>query len=298
MKFSIQTIFLFLILYTNSTLSYFEASPAPAKDAVMNEISFKKWKDFQKNWHLVTVRFRQDSTEMRFTYANEIAWKTLQSLKPDYPDGAAFGKVAFMTEPDPAFPSSVVPSGTRRFQLMVRDKKKYKETDGWGYALFDSKGGLFPDDQKQTTAGCVACHRIVPERDYVFSRPAALGDKLWPNSLENSQFSKIIQFSKMQQKEIPEFLKTRITKKYSTADELVGPLKRNAFSGTLDEVMPLLIQKTLVTKQASFFIINKDNFSMVRLATEPKSPCGPPKLNLHLTLLLNGKAARDVEVCQ
>jgi hypothetical protein len=140
----------------------------------MNGIKMSQFPGFAEKWHLVTVRYRKDSNEMRFTYANDLAWKSLQSLKPNYPDGAVFAKIGMMSEADPSFPSSVVPSGAKRFQFMVRDKAKYSDTDGWGYALFDDRGRLFNDDVKIRTQACVACHRIVPERDFVFSRKAQL----------------------------------------------------------------------------------------------------------------------------
>ena len=49
----------------------------------MNEIKFQSYKGFEKKWKLVTVRFREDTKEMRFTYANDIAWKTLKQKRID-----------------------------------------------------------------------------------------------------------------------------------------------------------------------------------------------------------------------
>src|SRR5690606_7721422 len=72
------------------------------------------------------------------------------------------------------FESSAVPSLSRRTQFMVRDTKKHKETDGWGYALFHTTGLIFDQDPKVQTAACVACHRLVPHRGYVFSQPMEL----------------------------------------------------------------------------------------------------------------------------
>jgi len=139
-------------------------------DDTMNGYSLQQFGDFQKNWHLVTVRFRQDTNEMRFTYANDLAWDTLKAGKVDFPNGAVFGKVGVMTKPDPAFVSSVVPGGARRIQFMVRDVKKHSRDDGWGYALFDVQGKVFPDHGRQAVQACVACHHIVPDRGFVFSQ--------------------------------------------------------------------------------------------------------------------------------
>ena len=143
----------------------------------MNGYALEDYADFWKNpnkWHFVTVRYRKDSGEMRLTYANDIAWKALLAGGKDYPDGAVFGKVGLLTHEDPAFTSSAVPSGARRYQLMIKDKKKWPDTDGWGYALFDWQGLAVREDQDIAAQACHACHALVPERDYVFSEPFRL----------------------------------------------------------------------------------------------------------------------------
>lgn len=90
----------------------------------MNGYSFKEYKDFPQKWKLVTVRFRKDIDEMRFVYANELAFKALQSGTGKYPDGAIFGKLGVRSKDDPEFASSMVPSGVHRYQLMVKNSKK------------------------------------------------------------------------------------------------------------------------------------------------------------------------------
>lgn len=130
----------------------------------MNGHELKEFAGFERNWKLVTVRFRKDTGEMRFTYANDLAWKALMSGATDYPKGSVFAKIGLATLEDPSFASSAVPSGARRYQFMVRDKTKYSETDGWGYALFDANGKTFPGEPKEASLACAACHHIVPER--------------------------------------------------------------------------------------------------------------------------------------
>ena len=93
----------------------------------MNGYKLSDYEGFEKKWRLVTVRYRKDTGEMRFTYANPKAWNALLKRSKDYPDGAVFAKIGIITMEDPAFPSSAVPAGTRRYQLMVRNKKKHAE---------------------------------------------------------------------------------------------------------------------------------------------------------------------------
>ena len=277
--------------------SYFTSSRE--KHHQMNDIKYDTFKDFEKNWRLVTVRYREDSKEMRFTYANEVAWKSMFSMKPDYPDGAMFAKTAIMTEQDPAFTSSRMPSSSVRYQFMLKDKKKYKETDGWGYALFDSEGHLFEGGVKQATLACAACHRIVPERDYVFSR--AFKKDFFKNlgsfpELKNG--SSVIKFSSREEKEFEgarEFLVGRSAK----IESLEGDLQKNAFSGTLDEVIPLLLERSKSFARNAILYVDKSSFTLI-LRKEKSDTCdsSTDQNSYRAVVYFNSKKVRDAEFCR
>ena len=99
-----------ILLILLSVFSVNAAENHGGKDE-MNGISFNEYKDFPKKWQLVTIRFRKDTGEMRLTYANESAMKTLQSGSINYPDGAVFAKTGVHTGMDDQFincPTSVV----------------------------------------------------------------------------------------------------------------------------------------------------------------------------------------------
>lgn len=123
---------------------------------------------FWNRWQLVTVRFRKDNGEQRFIYANPAAWNAMRKGRSSYPDNAMFAKVAFAVTEDAAFPNSVEPRGVTRVQLMRKDAKAYKDTDGWGYALI-AGGAPTQTSDREAAGACHACHRLVPERDFVFS---------------------------------------------------------------------------------------------------------------------------------
>lgn len=136
---------------------------------VFHGIEGKKSDRFWEKWRLVTVRFRKDNGELRFIYANPIAWKALASKKFPYPDGAMFGKVAFASKSDPVFPVSETPEKVTRIQLMRKDSKKYRgDTGNWGYAIYPptARGG---NEEKHVVVACHACHQAIPSKDYVFS---------------------------------------------------------------------------------------------------------------------------------
>lgn len=291
-----RIIFLISLLIPFTARAYFEESVKTEKNLSMNEIKLSDYPDFAQKWHLVTVRFREDTREMRFTYANDLAWKALQSFKPVFPDGAVFGKIGMKTEVDPAFPSSKVPAMAKRFQFMVKNQKKYKDTDGWGYALFDSEGYIFNENPKVATQACAACHRIVPERGYVFSRPVELGVG-WIKEAQGApaQSSDAIQFKEVKTASLPKKLREIMGEKNQLARSLEGALKKNSFSGTLDEVLPLLTQQTKSSGQPSFFMIDENNFS---ITSPTDKTCSELKKSFASVVFYNGKKVLESENCE
>jgi hypothetical protein len=232
-------VMLILCIYGNAWAGQSDSS------TTMNGYSAHQYGDFEKKWRLVTVRYRKDTDEMRFTYANPIAWKTLVSGKINYPDGSVFAKVGVMTIPDSAFLSSVTPGGARRIQLMVRDQKKHISTDGWGYAIFDSQGKTLPGDQKTATQACFACHRIVPERGEVFSQimPSAFGDPLKTDSKRSSRNLQRIEFANRNASLLPAGVRAHLPKEKNLVRVTTTPLGN--FFGTLDEIQPTLAHESM-----------------------------------------------------
>jgi hypothetical protein len=150
--------------------------PELSKERTFDGIELHRYSEFWNDWHLVTTRFRRDNGEQRFVYANDIAWRAMRSKAHVYPDGAMFGKVAFGVGEDPSFPNSVEPRRFSRIQLMKKDTRAYPENDGWGYAIVVGDRPPPYDSAETTVKACHACHRLVPERDFVFSTPSFLGD--------------------------------------------------------------------------------------------------------------------------
>ncbi len=275
--------------------AYFDIQSKKDLTHEMNGIDFLKYKDFVKKWHLVTVRYRKDSNEMRFVYANDLAWNSMNKLKPHYPEGAVFAKIGLTSEVDPVFPSSVVPSGAKRYQFMVKDSAKYKESDGWGYALFTGNGKIFDEALKPNMMACVACHRIVPTRDFVFSRQASLDFNSINPDNKSELLERKLSFTVLNRNDIPKKMDELLPKDTKNIDSLDGPLKKFAFSGTLDEVIPLLIEQTKLNQRPSALIANSETFSLVR---PNDGTCHPPSASYLISVYLNGAPVRSTEVCQ
>lgn len=250
------------------------ARPSLAIEVSMNDIHLMDYGDYTEKWKLVTVRYRQDTHELRFTYANPLAWQSMQKGVKTYPDGSVFAKVGFKSGVDPAFNSSIVPSGARRFQFMVKDEKKYSETDGWGYALFQSNGELFEGDIKTATKACHACHKVVPERDFVFSEAIEISPALKiiqsTYALQKNQTHLV--FSSLETKDFRNSLKKYSSKiKTKSIEVLQGEIQQFYFGGTLDELTPILIKNTIATKKASGFVSSDQNtFKIINLSNKSK----------------------------
>ena len=239
----------------------------------MNDIKIDDFVHFEKKWKLVTVRYRKDSGEMRFTFANDLAWQALLSNSKNYPDGSIFGKMSFKTNPDISFLSSMVPHGKRRTQFMVRNKKKYKETRGWGYALFSSNGERYKGDIKTKSMACSSCHSLVSERGDVFSVPFFLTENGYNISKNQHIWSDKLKFKTINKNSLPEKLKALI--RSEKVFSLQGKLKKDLFFGTLDEIRPLLIEKSKISKlPAALISFDKKLFSVV--IPQLKSSCENP----------------------
>lgn len=236
---------------------------AISDSATMNGYRFSDYAGFESKWHFVTVRYRKDTGEMRLVYANDLAWKTLKSGKTNYPDGAAFGKVGIATKEDPAFASSAVPSGARRFQLMVKDAKKHGSDDGWGYAIFDEKGATFPGDKATQVKACAACHHIVPDRGYVFSElmPVSLSGKRGAFAVESQDR---IKFRVVSSGSLPKAAFSLIPQSVKKVDIVSGDLAKFLFQGTLDEIRPTLAKRAYTTRRPAALVSrDKSHFSLI-----------------------------------
>jgi hypothetical protein len=94
------------------------------------------------------------------------------------PDGAKMAKIHWAPKPNQFFPEATVPGNLVNVDFMVKDSKRFSDSGGWGYAVFDYDAAS--DTFKPgTTAGTppqgndakcgFACHTAAKSRDYVFT---------------------------------------------------------------------------------------------------------------------------------
>lgn len=188
-------------------------------------------KDFDKKFKLVATHFRDDKGELRFIYGNEKAFKGFKTKNFDYEDGTIFYKIVYQAEKDPSFQASLRPQQQPYVrQIMLRDKKKYKDTNGWGYAIFTDDGKTLPGDPDKTLATCYACHQIVGERNDIFSRPI---ETIIPNNkIASNSFSPTP--TKKEVKTTNNLFKFKIGTTSDIPSDIVANVGRNSFYNILD----------------------------------------------------------------
>jgi len=94
------------------------------------------------------------------------------------PDGARMAKIHWAPGKNQFFPDATVPGTQQNVDFMVKDSKRFADSGGWGYAVFDynaasdtfTPGTLAGSPPQGNDAKCgLACHTVAKARDYVFT---------------------------------------------------------------------------------------------------------------------------------
>src|SRR5262249_22710104 len=95
-----------------------------------------------------------------------------------FPDGAKMAKVHWAPKPNEFFKEATVPGKLVNVDFMVKDSKRFADSGGWGYAVFDydaasdtfTPGTSAGTPPQGNDAKCgFACHTAAKARDYVFT---------------------------------------------------------------------------------------------------------------------------------
>src|SRR6478672_889675 len=90
------------------------------------------------------------------------------------PDGAKMAKIHWTPKQNEFFPAATVPGTLLNVDFMVKDSKRFADSGGWGWAVFDydaatdtfKPGTLAGNPPQGNDAKCgFACHTIVKTRD-------------------------------------------------------------------------------------------------------------------------------------
>jgi Cytochrome P460 len=99
-----------------------------------------------------------------------------------FPEGSKMAKIHWVAKKNDAQPSSPLqPGALHDVDFMVKDSKRFADSAGWGYAVFEYdaaaqefKPGTTADTPPQANdAKCgAACHTLAQKQDYVFTEYA------------------------------------------------------------------------------------------------------------------------------
>lgn len=128
-----------------------------------------------KYWQLIGVSHRTDKDSLRAILGNPIAVKAATEGKTDpWPEGAIFAKLAWKDSVHPNFAAATVPGELSHVEFMIRDSKKFADTNGWGYARWLGMEQKPYGSDADFAQECSTCHLQAKDTGYVFTRKAPL----------------------------------------------------------------------------------------------------------------------------
>ena len=142
-------------------------------------LAFSEFRGYEA-WQVVSIS--HDGPLMAAILANPVMIKAYQAGIPGngtpFPDGSKLAKIHWNPKKMETFPAATVPGTQHDMDFMVKDSKRFADSGGWGYAVFEYNAasdtftpGTMADKPPQANdAKCgFACHTSVKTRDYVFT---------------------------------------------------------------------------------------------------------------------------------
>jgi len=174
-------------------LAVLGSGPSAAQDKrdkytlqVPGGLSFSEVKGYEL-WQVVGPSFTEAQNVIRAIVANPVMIKAYQdgvsgNGKP-FPEGSKIVKIEWKPKKltDPPFSESksdTVPGDLVQVEFIVKDSKRFADTHGWGYAMFDynAASGTFAPATMAShppvghDAKCgAACHTLAASKDYIFT---------------------------------------------------------------------------------------------------------------------------------
>jgi hypothetical protein len=146
---------------------------------VPNGLAFSEFRGYE-SWQVVSIS--RDGALMAAIIADPVMIDAYQAGIPDngkpFPDGAKLAKIHWMPKQMETFPAALVPGAQHDMDFMVKDSKRFADSGGWGWAVFEYSaesdtfrpGNVADMPPQANDAKCgFTCHTIVKTRDYVFT---------------------------------------------------------------------------------------------------------------------------------
>jgi hypothetical protein len=139
---------------------------------VPNGLAFSDFRGYE-DWQVVSVSQTEDL--LKVMVANPVMIDAYKAGVPGngqpFPDGSKIVKIEWKPKKMTEAPFSVrVPDTLQDVFLIEKDNKRFPDTKGWAYAVFDynpASDAYTPNATGTVNCG-FACHTIVASRDYIF----------------------------------------------------------------------------------------------------------------------------------
>jgi hypothetical protein len=149
-------------------------------------LAFSEIKGYEQ-WQVVGPSLTEAANVIRVILANPVMIKAYQEGIPGngkpFPDGSKIVKLEWRPKkltdlPFSASTPDTVPGDLAEVEFILKDSKRFSDTHGWGYAMFDydAASGTFapatsaskPPQAHDARCGA-ACHTLAASKDYIFT---------------------------------------------------------------------------------------------------------------------------------
>ena len=149
-------------------------------------LAFSEIKGYEQ-WQVVGPSLTEAANVIRVILANPVMIKAYQEGIPGngkpFPEGSKIVKLEWRPKkitdlPFSASTPDTVPGDLAEVEFIVKDSKRFSDTHGWGYAMFDydaASGSFAPATTASKPpvghdAKCgAACHTLAASKDYIFT---------------------------------------------------------------------------------------------------------------------------------
>ncbi len=138
---------------------------------VPNGLAFSDFRGYE-DWPVVSVA--QTEEVLKVIVANPVMIDAYRAGIPGngkpFPDGSKIAKLQWKPKKSTEAPFSVnVPDTFTQAFFIEKDSKRFPDSGGWGYALFnyDAASDTFTPEGSGNNCG-YTCHTIVKAKDYIF----------------------------------------------------------------------------------------------------------------------------------
>lgn len=142
-------------------------------------LAFSEFRGYE-GWHALSMS-RSDKA-VAITLGNPVMVEAYRAGFPangqPVPDGAKMAKIHWTPKANEFFKETTVAGNLLDVGFMIKDNKRFADSGGWGYALFDYDAAS-DSFKPRTTAGSppqgndarcgFACHSLAKKTDYVFT---------------------------------------------------------------------------------------------------------------------------------